>query len=48
MRDGGDGRQRRVDRRVTGYSGLSVTARQASLIGFTRSLAREVGRLAST
>jgi 3-oxoacyl-[acyl-carrier protein] reductase len=31
---------------VTGYSGLSVySATKASLIGFTRSLAREVGRL---
>jgi 3-oxoacyl-[acyl-carrier protein] reductase len=30
----------------TGYSGLSVySATKASLIGFTRSLAREVGRL---
>jgi 3-oxoacyl-[acyl-carrier protein] reductase len=33
----------------TGYSGLSVYgATKASLIGFTRSLAREVGRLAIT
>ena len=33
----------------TGYSGLSVYgATKASLIGFTRSLAREVGRLGVT
>ena len=33
----------------TGYSGLSVySATKASIIGFTRSLAREVGRLVST
>jgi 3-oxoacyl-[acyl-carrier protein] reductase len=33
----------------TGYSGLSVyAATKASMIGFTRSLAREVGRLAVT
>ena len=34
---------------ATGYSGLSVySATKASLIGFTRSLAREVGRLGIT
>jgi 3-oxoacyl-[acyl-carrier protein] reductase len=34
---------------VTGYSGLSVySATKASLIGFTRSLAREVGQLGIT
>ena len=33
----------------TGYSGLSVyAATKASMIGFTRSLAREVGRLGIT
>ena len=34
---------------ATGYSGLSVyAATKASLVGFTRSLAREVGRLGIT
>jgi 3-oxoacyl-[acyl-carrier protein] reductase len=34
---------------ATGYSGLSVySATKASLIGFTRSLAREVGQLGIT
>jgi 3-oxoacyl-[acyl-carrier protein] reductase len=33
----------------TGYSGLSVySATKASIVGFTRSLAREVGRLGIT
>jgi len=33
---------------ATGYSGLSVySATKASLVGFTRSLARELGRSAS-
>src|SRR5438445_8889828 len=34
---------------ATGYSGLSVySATKASMLGFTRSLAREVGRLGVT
>ena len=50
MADGG-GRVVNVSSIVgfTGYSGLSVySATKASLIGFTRSLAREVGRLGVT
>ena len=39
-------REHRLDHRLTGYSGLSVYgATKASMIGFTRSLAREVGRM---
>ncbi len=34
---------------ATGYSGLSVySATKASLVGFTRSLAREIGQLGIT